>query len=151
MKKNIFSQNKQEPIDPFMHAWVMIKAAASSGPIFFGKKRAQRELASYMEELQLFSYHAENAKEAQEIEAKWNDFANRLLSSCTGSKAYCSTFFGTMPMTDNAVAEKIAEDIDLITLSYPEQFGYAEAFDPFRKILITVYCQMIPDGHRYFK
>ena len=49
------------------------------------------------------------------LEEEWKNFAYTYLASCTGSRAYCSTLFGIVPIKDAAVAEKIAQDIDLVT------------------------------------
>ena len=70
------------------------------------------------------------------LEEEWKNFAYTYLASCTGSRAYCSTLFGIVPIKDAAVAEKIAKDIDLVTKDYPAAFGLEEAVRPFRSIMV---------------
>lgn len=74
---------------------------------------------------------------------EWQDFARGLISSCTGSKAYCSTLFGFVPIKDAKVAEKLAAEILLVTRDYPALFDLADEFAPFRKVMIETFCQMI--------
>ena len=73
------------------------------------------------------------------------------MASCTGSRAYCSTLFGIVPIKDAAVAEKIAQDIDLVTIDYPAAFGLEEAVRPFRSIMVDAFCQYIPNGESVWK
>ena len=74
------------------------------------------------------------------LEEEWKNFAYTYLASCTGSRAYCSTLFGIVPIKDAAVAEKIAQDIDLVTKDYP-----------FRSIMVDAFCQYIPNGESVWK
>ena len=63
----------------------------------------------------------------------------------------CSTLFGIVPIKDAAVAEKIAQDIDLVTKDYPAAFGLEEAVRPFRSIMVDAFCQYIPNGESVWK
>lgn len=74
-----------------------------------------------------------------------------LISSCTGSKAYCSTLFGFVPIKDAKVAEKLAAEILLVTRDYPALFDLADEFAPFRKVMIETFCQMIENGETYLQ
>lgn len=85
------------------------------------------------------------------LEEEWKNFAYTYLASCTGSRAYCSTLFGIVPIKDAAVAEKIAQDIDLVTKDYPAAFGLEEAVRPFRSIMVDAFCQYIPNGESVWK
>lgn len=151
LEKRFFSQKKKETTDAFMHAWMMIKASSATGVSFFGKKRQQQELVSYMKELCLFDYKPESEEEVQVLHDEWEDFAKRWISSCVGSKNYCSTLFGLVRIKDAAIATKMIEEIDLVTRTYPANFQLSQAFLPFREILISVYCQMIEDGSSYLE
>ena len=63
-------------------------------------------------------------------------FAKVLLASCTGSKTYCSTLFGIVPIKDASVARKIAEEIDFVTRTYPQKLELADEFAPFREVMV---------------
>lgn len=83
------------------------------------------------------------------LKEEWQDFARRFIASCAGSKAYCATIFGVMPMNDSKAAEKIAAEILLVTKDYPALFGCEEVFAPFRQVMCDTYCQMIEAGENY--
>ena len=151
LEKRYFSLNKNGSADAFMHAWMMIKASAATGVSFFTKKKLERELVSYMEALCLYHYEPEAPVEKQVLLDEWNDFARQFIASCVGSRAYCSTLFGFVPIKDAAVAKKLAEEIELVTGSYPAQLGHADAFLPIREIFIHNYCQMIENGQVYWE
>lgn len=151
LEQRYFRLNKKGSADAFMHAWMMIKASAASGVSFFTKKRLQHELLSYMEELCLSGYEPECPEEKQMLLEEWNDFARQFIASCVGSRAYCSTLFGFVPIKDATVAKKLAEEIDLVTRNYPARLGCAEAFLPLREIMVHNYCQMIENGDSYWK
>lgn len=151
LEKRYFSLNKNGNADAFMHAWMMIKASAATGVSFFTKKKLERELLSYMDELCLYHYEPEAPEEKKILLDEWNDFARQFIASCVGSRTYCSTLFGFVPVKDAVVAKKLAEEIELVTGRYPAQLGHAEAFLPLREIFIHNYCQMIENGQSYWE
>ena len=142
-KKRFFAQNSTGNVDGFLHAWTMIKASSVAGVSFFQKKRLIRELESYLRDFCLLDYEPENETEASVLTAEWSDFARYFISSCVGSKSYCSTLFGFVPIKDSTVAEKIAAEIDVVTKEYPAKLGYEEAFVPLRNIIKDTYREMI--------
>ena len=125
--------------DVFMKAWMMIKASGAAGISFFNKRHLQKELKQYMKDLCLLGYAPENETE-QTV----------LLASCTGSKTYCSTLFGIVPIKDASVARKIAEEIDFVTRTYPQKLELADEFAPFREVMVNTYCNMIENGSSYW-
>lgn len=142
-QKRFFTQNSSGNVDGFLHAWTMIKASSSAGVSFFQKKRLIRELESYLKDFCLLDYTPENEMEADVLAEEWSDFARYFISSCVGSKGYCSTLFGFVPIKDSTVAEKIAAEIDVVTKEYPAKLGYEDAFVPLRNIIKDTYQEMI--------
>ena len=133
LRKRFGDHPAEKRADHFLRAWMMIQAASAGGVSFFQKKRQKKELCGYI------------------LEEEWKNFAYTYLASCTGSRAYCSTLFGIVPIKDAAVAEKIAQDIDLVTKDYPAAFGLEEAVRPFRSIMVDAFCQYIPNGESVWK
>ena len=142
-EKRFFHQNNTGNVDGFLHAWMMIKASSVAGISFFQKKRLTRELESYMRDLCLLDFTPKDEEQDAVLAEEWSDFARYFISSCTGSKGYCSTLFGFVPIKDAMVAEKIAAEIDVVTKEYPAKLGYEEAFLPLRNIMLDTYEQMI--------
>ncbi len=136
--------------DAFMKAWMMIKASGAAGISFFNKRHLQKELKQYMKDLCLLEYAPENETEQAVLLTEWENFAKVLLASCTGSKTYCSTLFGIVPIKDASVARKIAEEIDFVTRTYPQKLELADEFAPFREVMVNTYCNMIENGSSYW-
>lgn len=148
-QKRFFSINQKGTVDSFLNAWMMIKASSAAGVTLLQKKRLKRELITYMGMLCLtdFDYHTEESLTA--LTEEWRDFARYFIYSCTGSKAYCSTLFGFVPIKDSVIAEKIAAEIVQVTMDYPAKFGLEAEFSPFRNIMYDTYYQMISHGETY--
>ena len=136
--------------DAFMKAWMMIKASGAAGISFINKRHLQKELKQYMKDLCLLEYAPENETEQAVLLTEWENFAKVLLASCTGSKTYCSTLFGIVPIKDASVARKIAEEIDFVTRTYPQKLELADEFAPFREVMVNTYCNMIENGSSYW-
>lgn len=150
-EKRFFAKNDKGTTDAFLNAWMMIKASAAAGVSFLQKKRLKRELEEYMDILCLTGFDSENEKALLARADEWSDFAKSFIHSCTGSKAYCSTLFGFVPIKDSVIAEKISAEIMLVTKQYPSKFGYAAAFAPLHEVMCATYCQMIHDGESYLQ
>ena len=133
-----------------MKAWMMIKASGAAGISIFNKRHLQKELKQYMKDLCLLEYAPENETEQTVLLTEWENFAKVLLASCTGSKTYCSTLFGIVPIKDASVARKIAEEIDFVTRTYPQKLELADEFAPFREVMVNTYCNMIENGSSYW-
>jgi hypothetical protein len=130
---------------------MMIKASCSSGIPFFGKSRLKKEFEGYLYTLCLKDFPSDSAEAATLREDEWISFAKTFLSSCTGSKGYCSTLFGMMPIKDDAVTQKIAEEIVLVTKTYPSALHFDEEMKPFSDIMIRVFCESFENGESYIE
>lgn len=159
LRKRFGDHPAEKRADHFLRAWMMIQAASAGGVSFFQKKRQKKELCEYLMQLGIRTDEKQNVEKDADVEdvcgyileEEWKNFAYTYLASCTGSRAYCSTLFGIVPIKDAAVAEKIAQDIDLVTKDYPAAFGLEEAVRPFRSIMVDAFCQYIPNGESVWK
>ena len=159
LKKRFGEKQAEKRADHFLHAWMMIQATGAGGVSFFQKKRQKKELCGYFSQLGIQMEETKNVEKEPDredacgyvLEEEWKNFAYTYLASCTGSRAYCSTLFGIVPIKDAAVAEKIAKDIDLVTKDYPAAFGLEEAVRPFRSIMVDSLCQYVPNGEAVWK
>ena len=123
LRKRFGDHPAEKRADLFLRAWMMIQAASAGGVSFFQKKRKKKELCGYLMQLGIRTDEKQNVEKDADVEdvcgyileEEWKNFAYTYLASCTGSRAYCSTLFGIVPIKDAAVAEKIAQDIDLVT------------------------------------
>jgi hypothetical protein len=149
-KRYEVNKKKNANIDSFLHAWMMIKASSAAGVSRFQKRQKQKELRQFMDDLGILEFPNVSKEEQVMIEAEWACFARYYITSCTQNRTYCHTLFGILPIKDAIVAEKLADEIDLVTRRYPKIFDIADSFQPFRKAVSTVYCQMIENGEKYW-
>lgn len=150
LKKRFGTEKNGKYADNFLHAWMMIQAASASGVSFFGKKQKEKELRRLLSDLCIIDYPLETNEKAEVLTAEWQNFALVFLAVCAGSKSYCSTLFGIVPVKDETVAKKIAAEIDLITRKYPALFGLEDVMLPFRQIMADTFCKKIEHGSAYW-
>lgn len=151
LERRYFGQNTSGQVDAFMHAWIMMKATAAADVSVFQKRRLQKEWKGYLEELCLSEFTPENEAEQKVLLDEWRDFARSFLAYCIGSKTYRSILFGVLTMKDESLAMKIAEEIQLVTGTYPQKLGLAEEIAPLREIFVEVYLDTIADGEAYWQ
>lgn len=143
-------RNEKRP-DLFLRAFMMIKAQSASGTSFLNKRRQKKELLTYLDTLGILNYPTEPPAAKQVLMEEWQNFSHVFLANCAGSKSYCSTLFGMIPIKDSIVAEKIAIEIDLVTRTYPARFDLAEQMLPLRNVMADTYCKNIENGSVYWE
>lgn len=149
-KRYCFKNNKEDSIDSFLHAWMMIKASSAAGVIKFQVPYKQKKLKLLMEELGILNYLVLPVMEQELLIQEWVSFAKFYITSCSQDRTYCSTLFRIIPIKDETVAEKLADEIDQVTRRYPKLLHLEDFFLPFRKTVSTVFCQMIENGEKYW-
>lgn len=149
LKKRFGMKGKKDSGDSFMFAWIMIKSAALAQDNLLIKKQ-KRELDKYLEDLCLRGFVSDSPAMNQVLEEEWADFARRYIISCAKSKNYCSTFFSIIPLKYDAIAQKLAEEIDLVTRIYPDKFEMAQDFLPLRRMFMDAYYQLVDDADLYW-
>ena len=119
LKKRFGEKQAEKRADHFLHAWMMIQATGAGGVSFFQKKRQKKELCGYFSQLGIQMEETKNVEKEPDredacgyvLEEEWKNFAYTYLASCTGSRAYCSTLFGIVPIKDAAVDERLPGSI----------------------------------------
>lgn len=149
LKKRFGIKGKKDSGDRFMFAWLMIKSAAVAKDTILIKKQ-HRELEGYLDDLCLPGFSSASPAMRQILEEEWSDLARRYIIACTKSKNYSSTFFGIIPLNDDIVAQKLADEIDLVTRIYPDKFGFEKEFLPLRRMFMDAYFQFIADADSYW-
>lgn len=149
LKKRFGIKGKKDSGDRFMFAWIMIKSAALARDNLLIQKQ-KRELEQYLKDLCLRGFVPESPAMEQVLEDEWSDFARRYIISCAKSKNYCSTFFSVIPLKYDAIAQKLADEIDLVTRIYPDKFEMAQDFLPLRRMFMDAYYQLIDDANFYW-
>lgn len=149
LKKRFGTKVKKDSGDRFMLAWLIIKSAAVAKDTILIKKQ-HRELEGYLDDLCLRSFPSASPAMRQVLEEEWLDLARRYIISCSKSKNYSSTFFGIIPLNDDIVAQKLADEIDLVTRIYPDKFGFEKDFLPLRRMFMDAYFQLVADADSYW-
>lgn len=131
---------KKGTVDNFMHAFMMAKIQASNGPGLF-RKKAQKEYMGYADALYLTEYQTASDSQKETIENEWINFSKTYISCCVGNQKYGSACFGMIPLNQQAVIEKIKEDITLVTCEYPATLGMEALFLPLHEIMLRTFSE----------
>ncbi len=133
---NINTEN-EERFRSKMKAWIYIQAIGHSGVNFLNRKKLEREVRQYIEEL-------ESGEDVYE-------FAGYFIDSCLSSKAYKTAVFGTISMSDAGAATRLAQDIDEVTRVIPKQFGLGNGSEKLRNAFLKAFTEKIPDAENILK
>jgi hypothetical protein len=137
--------------DLFLNAWMMIKASSATGISKISRRFKQKEMEPYLRTLCIRDFPCDDHEGFLLREEEWELFARKLISICTESRGYCSTLFGMVPLKNETVAQKIAEEIVLVTKKYPSALGLYDEMKPFSDVVIRVYCQTVDKGAEYIE
>lgn len=131
---------KKGTVDHFMHAFMMAKIQASNGSGLF-RKKAQKKYTEYAKTLYLTEYQTASGSQKEAIENEWVDFSKTYINCCVGNQQYGSACFGMIPLNQQAVNEKIKNEISLVTREYPARLGMEELFRPLNEIMLRTFLQ----------
>jgi hypothetical protein len=134
----------------YMKTWMMIQVDARQNDSLFSRKKIERNLSRYAKEFHLDDYSDLSAEQQEQRRLEWADFVRLYIQTCINSKTYRSTLFGALPLKDATVAQKIAEDILLITHDFPARYNRTETFLPLYEVCRTVYCQEVEEDSPFF-
>ena len=117
-----YEKNGDEYADLFLRSLMMLLSEdGSSGFPFPGIKR--KRIVGYLEILGLCDKDGKKLELSEDMREELDDLSLTYISSCLSSKTYGSTFFGMIPMQDEGVARRIAQDKnirkDYIIVLYP--------------------------------
>lgn len=137
------TSRRQRP-DGFMRAWLMLKVMAVNSGNSFSRKKHQEVYAL----LESFGIH-EGETPDEILIAEWRDFSARMIRSCAGDRAYRTTGFGLVPVSEEHTARHIAEDIQKTMKDLPASCGLSELADPLYQVLTEVYAELMEHGDQY--
>ena len=128
-----FSDNSEEKYAHLIKAFLGMMVNGQVSVNFLNAGKLKKEMKQSLETF-----------EGEDI----NGFADFFVDSSLHSSAYRTTFFGTVPMSDNGAAAKLAEDIDEITGKIAGRFGLLAEARPLRTALFNAYLSQVKDGYR---
>ncbi len=120
-----------------MKAWLMIQVTGQSSINVINKKKLTREVDGYLDTLL-----------GEKTDEEMREFAGFFINSCLNSRSYNTTFFGTIPMSDEGGAKRLAQDIDDVTRKIPAKLELDEKSLPLRNVMFDVYRQRLEFGNR---
>lgn len=131
------SKNSQY-VDNFMKAFMLMKISADNGVTFFNKKKLIKEWRDYASLLMIDTYSKSNDQLKALIESEWYAFISQYILSCLNDKVYGSTLFGIMQMKDEALINKLVNELALLTRGFPDKLGLKDTFSVFANCVQTV-------------
>ncbi len=120
-------------------AWLMIQVTGQTSINFLNRKKLSKEMAQNLHVFGLSENGCEN-------EDKLRAFSEYFISSCMDSRAYKTTLFGTVPMSEAGAASRLAEDINEVTRIIPKKLGLENVSAPLRDALYSAFSAKVPNG-----
>jgi len=129
-----FDFQKEEPVDHFMHAWLLL-SMSEENPVLF-KNAWKKQIQEYGNELCLLD------KVNESLKKEWENFACTLRATCLNDKQYRSVIFGLGKQEDNHVIEKMKKELEHNQAILAKGLN-TEGVDCFLSIL-TIYSKKSP-------
>lgn len=142
-----FITEKGIQVDTWMRAWMDIVSMEKAGIHAFNKKRCQREL---LKNLGIFGL--EDGKTPEEaLKEEWKTFTKDYMKSCMESKMFRGFVFGIGKIKDEALAQKMLDEIVLVTRAIPEQLGLESLAAPLHEEMVQAFTEHVEDGDAFVK
>lgn len=126
--------------DLFLRAWISIFAAGQSAKDLLWRKKSEKQIHAFYESLCVFEPASDFLK------AEWNAFANAWIDICLTDTRYGSSFFGFGRMSQEAIADKIRNEIYVVMEEIPMYYGFQDSCETLKEILYQAFFQKVPGG-----
>lgn len=139
------SRSPEQLFAPMMKAYMMLMVTGQTSINFINSKKLAREAR---ESLTAFGLPIDEGSDPiPELAA----FAEYYIDSTIGSKGFRSAIFGTMSMSDEGAAARLAEDIEHVTGKTASKLGLAKEIAPLRKALFDAFSSKVPNALKILK
>ena len=135
--------NPEERFSPMIRAYLMMMVTGRTSVNFLNAKRLKREMTEYVT---AFGIEENGAVKDDDAQRELSAFAEYFIDSCLHSSAFRTTLFGTIPMSDDGAATRLAEDIHEVTGTIATRFGIAELVRPLRTALFEAYKSQVKNS-----
>lgn len=126
---------KGNKVDNFFRAWIMANVQANNDSAIILKKKAAKEYTKFAEDLCLVAYQSASDDEKKAFEKEWRAFAREYIHSCKTDKAYTTTLFGFVNMSEDELVTKIITEVEIVTQRYPRSIGLEDLYRPLYVIM----------------
>ncbi len=131
--------------DLFLRSFMMILIAENNDFHGGNVTAKEKELRRELQELAVLGEKRDDL-----LREEWKDFSLRYLESCN-SHSYRSMLFGTIPLSDETVAFRIAKEIDQVTRIAPAYFHLEEECRELHEIMVAAYIDRVENGREYWE
>jgi len=126
---------KGEKVDNFFRAWIMANVQANNDSSIIIKKKAAKEYTKFADSLCLVAYQTASDEEKKAFEKEWRAFSREYLHTCKTDKAYTTTLFGFVNMSEDDLTNKIITEIETVAQRYPRSIGLEDLYRPLYVIM----------------
>ncbi|MFR1808838.1 MAG: DUF6553 family protein [Pygmaiobacter massiliensis] len=129
--------------DRYVGVWMDMLYSATNGSGWFGKKRLTRELTRNLTALGV-EIAEESACAEEMLYEELCAMMRFYIYTCTKDGKYGSQLFGTMPLGEEKVMGKIADEITRVTRELPKQAGLSKEYTILYKAAKTAFEETFP-------
>ena len=136
-KKKLFFSS--ENVDMFMRSWMLMKVSATQAEEHWQEAALVKEWRGYMKNLLLADSDYADGLARELLCREWTAFFEQYLALCLHDRTFSTALSGTIHLSRNAIAEKIAAEWELLTEEFPEKLHLSEDFYDFHRCAADVY------------
>lgn len=125
--------------DNFARCWLLMKIDTNTSANLLTKGKLRKTWTEYANSLCLSEYASYSENEQLLLRMEWNAFFMQFIHTCSIDRTYGSTFFGVIPLTRDALSNKVGQELELITLEYPDALGLKDLFSPLYQCALEAY------------
>ncbi len=143
-EKRFGKKVKKERGDGFIKSFMMILVAYQNNLHSFDVTRRRKELVSELTSLCILDFLRDEL-----LYEEWRNFADVYMDTTT-THSYRSTLFGVVTLKDEAVAARIAREIDSVTRLAPKEFHLESECEKLREIMIASFVSKVKNGEAHW-
>ena len=139
------NENNLQQYAPMMKAYLSLQVASQTSINFLNSRKLAKEA---MQSLGAFGLPLSESRDTPD---ELISFARYFIESSLSSKSYRSAIFGTMSMSDEGAATRLAEDIETVTGKTADKLGISKEIQPLRKALFEAFLDQVKGGDAILK
>ena len=144
-EKRFGKREKKERADQFIKSFMMILISYRNNLNGLNINRQERELKSELKNLCVLDWEYDDI-----LGMEWENFAEVYLMTCS-THSYRSTLFGFVTLKDDAVGDRMASEIDIVTRLAPGQIKLDKECERLREIFVNTFISRIENGEEYWE
>lgn len=146
------SKNKDgELADGYIGLWMEIRLAANSIHGFFGSRNVRKMLSKQLKHLGILEFMEKGDLEKNLLYDEFYHMAALYIDSSRKDRSYTTTIMGLMPLKEEAIYDKLAEDVFNVAYLVPRSAGMENELSLFSRAIVDAMNDILPESREYLE